>query len=73
MAKIWSVKYNIPLKIYYANWKKYGKAAGPIRNSLIIDDCTHVIAFPSKNGSGTQDTINKAKRSGKIIEIKYID
>jgi hypothetical protein len=46
-----------------ADWKKHGKAAGPIRNSYMAklgaDLC---IAFPG--GSGTTDMVNKAKRAG---------
>lgn len=48
-----------------ADWKTYGKAAGPIRNTAIIEQCEYLIAFPSKNGRGTQDSINKFQRKFK--------
>ena len=46
---------------YKADWKKYGKAAGPIRNKQMIDEGKPdlVIAFPG--GSGTMNMIKQAK------------
>ena len=49
-----------------ANWTKYGKAAGPIRNSLMLTYApTLVIAFPGH--TGTADMVTKAKR--KHVEV----
>lgn len=59
---------NIKIKIFYPDWNLYGKKAGP----LIVLECTHMIAFPSKNSIGTFDSINKAKKQEKeliIIEV----
>jgi hypothetical protein len=57
-------------KEYKANWVKYGRPAGPIRNQEMIDK-EHpdlVVAFPGK--TGTADMIRKARRSGiKIMTI----
>lgn len=63
----------IELVIYFPDWKQYGKAAGPMRNTLIINDCTHILAFPSRNGKGTQDSLRKADKLGKNITIHYVD
>ena len=75
LAERYAKERNIPLVSKLPNWQKYGKAAGPIRNSEIVADCTHLIAFPSHLGSGTQDTINKFKKNKGYINIKvlYID
>lgn len=53
------------------DWKKYGKYAGPRRNTSIVENSDYIIAFPSKYGKGTQDTINKAK--DKILKILWIE
>jgi predicted Rossmann fold nucleotide-binding protein DprA/Smf involved in DNA uptake len=63
----------IELIIYFPDWTQYGKAAGPIRNTLIINHCTHVLAFPSKNGIGTQDSLQKAEKLGKDITVYFFD
>lgn len=46
-----------------ANWVRYGKAAGPIRNREMLDRVPDlVIAFPG--GTGTADTVAEARRRG---------
>lgn len=56
-----------------ADWGSLGKAAGPIRNSLMLTEANPslVIAFPG--GKGTADMISKARAAGvKVIEVsKY--
>ena len=46
---------------YPADWKKYGKSAGPLRNQRMIDEGKPdlVVAFPG--GVGTADMISRAK------------
>jgi hypothetical protein len=54
----------------HANWEKYGKPAGPIRNQKMIDDHKPnlVIAFPG--GRGTADMVFKARSAGiEVIEV----
>lgn len=54
-----------------ADWGKYGKAAGFIRNQQIVDACDMVLAFWDGKSKGTQDTINKAKKAKKPTFIVY--
>ena len=54
----------------HANWEKYGRPAGPIRNQKMIDDHKPnlVIAFPG--GRGTADMVVKARSSGiEVIQV----
>lgn len=73
MAREFAVENDIKLTEYLPEWNIYGRGAGPVRNSKIVDHCTHVLAFPSKAGKGTQDTIKKAQKKNKIVVIEYID
>ena len=59
---------NIEYKIFYANWNKYGKPAGPIRNIEMIKNSQKLIAFPSEESKGTISSINIAKN----LEIEYL-
>ena len=52
------------------NWELYGKRAGFIRNQLIIDDATHLIAFWDGKSRGTLSSIKMAEK--KEIPIKII-
>lgn len=72
LAENWARKHKIPLKIYKPDWQKKGKAAGILRNTDIVNECTHMVAFPSDTGRGTQDSIRKATAQGKHVFIKQI-
>lgn len=63
LAKEYAVKHNIPFEEFVAEWNKYGRGAGPVRNSKMLKSGIDVvIAFPG--GRGTQDTIGKAEKMG---------
>ena len=73
LAERYAEENNIPTLLFPAEWKKYGDSAGPIRNKIVIDNATDVIAFPSKYGRGTQGTIKLAEKKGIKPTIIYID
>ncbi len=54
-----------------ADWKKHGRAAGPIRNKeMLAHKPAKVIAFPG--GRGTQNMKNQARFAGiDVIEIQH--
>ncbi len=59
-AEMIAKKLYIPIKIYYANWNKYKKAAGFIRNGFIAADSHVLIACVTEDRTGgTEDTIKK--------------
>ena len=61
LAKRFAEKHGLKFKEFPADWSK-GKSAGMLRNTIIVDNCNLVIAFPSwKHSPGTCDTIRKAK------------
>jgi hypothetical protein len=62
-------EFNIKTKIHLPNWDKFGKSAGMIRNSDIIDDSDLIFAFWDGQSKGTKDSINKARKRNKEIEI----
>lgn len=73
MAKKWAKQNSNKLEEFLPEWNVYGRGAGPIRNSKIIERSTHVIAFPSKNGKGTQDSIKKAAKANLPIKVCWVD
>ncbi len=70
MADEWAVVSWKNIERYKADWGKYGRGAGPIRNQQMIDEGKPdlVIAFPG--GKGTADMVRRAKKAG--IEVKEI-
>ncbi len=50
---------------YPADWKQYGKKAGPIRNQKMVDLGADVcLAFPMSDSRGTWDCMTRAERAG---------
>lgn len=69
-AEIIARKYQIPIKIYYAQWDELGKIAGFTRNTKIAEDSDILIALvASDRTGGAEDTIKKAKYMEKVIVL----
>lgn len=62
--------HNIPLQIFKADWNKYGRAAGPIRNEEMAKHGTHLLAFWDGKSRGTKNMIEMAKLYGLTVIIK---
>lgn len=73
LGEKWAKMNHYPITIYYPRWGEYGRAAGPMRNTQIVARCTHLVAFPSKNGHGTQDSISKAKEAKKEVKVCWFE
>lgn len=60
-------KLGILVDLVPADWERYGRAAGPIRNKQMLDKGPQVVyAFHQKieSSRGTKDMINQTKRRG---------
>lgn len=55
--------------IFPADWAKYGKGAGYRRNGDIVAAADVVIAIWDGSSNGTQDSITKARRLKKALEV----
>lgn len=65
-----AVRLRVPCQVFRANWKRDGKAAGPIRNQRMLDEGKPdlVVAFPG--GRGTADMIRRARAAGvEVMEV----
>ena len=56
----------VPIKIYYAEWRRLGRGAGFARNGNIAKDADVLIACVAEDRTGgTEDTIKKYQKLGK--------
>lgn len=67
LAGEWAVRNGIELIACPADWKRYGRRAGPLRNRQMLDLSPDLlVAFPG--GRGTADMIAAAKERGVPIQ-----
>ena len=60
---------DIPLVVFPAEWDKYGKAAGSIRNEVMAKNADALIAIWDGRSTGTKNMIKIAKHLGLKIYI----
>lgn len=73
LASIWSKHKGIQTQTFLAEWAKHGRAAGPLRNRLMLEQGKPdlVVAFPG--GAGTRNMIEQAKKAGVKLEIIEVE
>jgi len=73
LGERWADENNIPKKIFYPEWDKYGKRAGFLRNENIVDEADIIIAFWNGKSKGTKNSIDLAKKKNKkLIICSYV-
>lgn len=72
LIKRYSKENNFKLVEHLPDWELHKKAAGVIRNKLIINDATHVIAFWDGTSRGTANSLKLAEKRNLPIKIVQI-
>ena len=71
LGKQVALKMNLKVREFPANWNKYGKLAGPIRNAEMAKNADACILFPGGKGTANMKmlaTVNELK----IVEYKCL-
>ena len=77
LAREWAESYDIPVMKFPADWERYGKLAGPVRNAQMIaeGEPTLVVAFLSKpmdQSGGTRNMVKLARYANlEVIVINH--
>jgi len=65
LAQEWADSEGVPTERHPADWRAYGKAAGPVRNQEMVDlGAVVCLAFPLGTSRGTWDCMRRARRAG---------
>ena len=65
-------EHNLPCELHPADWKHYGKAAGPILNAEMAEVADALIAFWNGQSRGTKSMIELAQSKGlKVAVIRF--
>lgn len=67
----WARTHGVELVTFPADWRRFGRAAGPIRNQAMLDQgCPDlVLAFATAISKGTNDMIRRAEVSGVPVRV----
>lgn len=72
-GKQWAEENGIPVKMFPADWKKHGKAAGPIRNREMAEYAESLVAFWDGKSRGTGSMISIAEDLGLHVVVIRTD
>lgn len=64
---------SLSVERYPADWRTYGKAAGPIRNKKMAEISDYVICFWDGKSKGTKSMLEYSRKYSKPIRIKNIN
>ncbi len=65
----WAKENNIPVRVFPADWTKYGKSAGPRRNIQMAEFGDSLLAFWDVNSRGTANMIENMNQLDKPVYI----
>lgn len=69
LGEQWAEANDIPVEKYHANWKQFGRAAGPIRNRDMAEKADALIAIWDGKSKGTKSMIDLATNSGLPVYV----
>lgn len=72
IGEMFAAKNGYKIEKFPAEWERFGRAAGPIRNRKMAQTCDLVICFWDGKSRGTKSMISLAKEYGKPVKIKMI-
>ena len=82
LGELFARSHNLELKLFPADWEKYGKSAGPIRNRKMAKIADLVIVFWDLESRGTKSMIKETLAynknlivydyNGRFIELEKI-
>ena len=72
LAEMFADEYGIKKTIFKAEWDKFGRSAGIIRNKDIVKNCDVLIAFWDGKSKGTKNSIDLAISQNKKVTILMV-
>jgi len=72
LGEKYAEKHGLKIERHPANWGRYGRGAGPIRNAEMVKESDGVIVFWNGESSGAKNIIDCAKAENHLIKVvKY--
>ena len=72
LGEKFAADHNLKCELHPADWKRHGRAAGPIRNEEMAEVSDALIAFWDGKSRGTRSMIEIARRKGlQVAVVRY--
>ena len=68
----YALENDFQIEKYPADWKRFGRSAGPIRNKQMAENFDFAICFWDGKSKGTKSMIDYVRKYGKYVIIKKI-
>ena len=73
LGEAYARAHRLKLSVFKADWKRYGRGAGPVRNRQMLEyameETALVIAFWDGKSKGTKNMIDQANKEGARVHI----
>lgn len=69
LGEQWARQNNLPIKVFKADWGKFGQRAGYLRNAQMADYADALIAIWDGKSSGTSDMVRQMQQRNKFVYI----
>ena len=72
LGEQWALEQGLEVLPFPAQWKRYGRRAGVLRNKFMVENADALIAIWDGKSRGTKNTIEEAKAKGLRVYVKKI-
>lgn len=72
LGEAYAYLHKIPLEVFNANWNKYGRAAGHMRNEEMAKNADALIAIWDGESRGTANMIETAKKYKLNLYVRQV-
>ena len=72
LAGQWAHRNKVPGVKFPADWNRFGRRAGPVRNSLMAGYADALLAIWDGKSRGTANMIRQAKERGLVVEVRRV-
>jgi hypothetical protein len=69
----WAIQHGVPIHKMRADWDRYGRRAGPIRNQLMAEYADGLIAIWDGESTGTSHMVQAMCRQRKPLYLVHAD
>lgn len=73
LGERWANENGVPVERFPADWDRYGKRAGYLRNEQMADHAEALLALWDGKSRGTKHMIDIANRKGLLIYVYRVD